>query len=1000
MANVGSANVQITAEDRQARQKVGGFVGFLKGAGKTAAGVMGGVALFSGVVSAIGSVVTAGPSYEAAMSKVKAVTRATDEQMVQMDAQAKQLGKTTKFSASEAADAMGFLGMAGFDTNQIMSAMPSVLDLAASGNLDLGRAADIASNILSGFNMKAEDTAKVSDIIALSAASANTSVEQMGYAMSYVAPIASSAGLSLEETAGAIGILSNAGIQGERAGTALRGIIAKLQSPTKATKNALKEMGLTIDDVNPSTKSLTEILGALEGAGITSAQAMDLVGVEAGPGLLAMISQGSEGLKQMTTDLENSAGAGKEMARTMSDNVAGNWKTFLSAMESISLALFTLVKPAINEVLTALTALARGFSAYLEPNISRIQGIIGPVVQRLGEIVQAILQWKPLVPIVTGLGTAFVTLMIANKVAVGVGLLRGAILILANPISRAVLFTNLWRKAQLLLNATLLANPIGLVIAILAGFGAALVVAYNKSETFRTIVNNAWQQIKIGFQSFLNFFTTTLPAWYQSVVTWFTNMKTATVSRITQMVTAVITWWNNLKAQTVAIIQGMITAVIGFFVSLGTRIRAIIQPLVNFFRSTFQNIKLLVLGIATSLISILTGDFQGLKLGLTAIITALKNQVVLIFNALKSGVVNTARALWNIVKSLFNGGRSALISIGNAIKSGVSNSFNALRSAAIDYMTRMAAGIIRNFNNMKSKASTAISNMKSTVSNGFNSAKKAGTDAIKGLYDGVRTWLSNVVKKFREMKSDIMGTVKGINLFDIGKNIVTGLVNGLSSKLKDVKAKAKEIAENVKKATADALKLKSPSRVMIDMGKNVGQGLINGMAAMGRKTFKTAAKMGSHAKNGVASALKIASPSKVLFEQGKNSIEGFLNGMTSLYQKVKDKTKAIAQAAVPNPDGNGWSDYIQSAMQSLGDNPVGKYVRAVMQDGDYMNDWLEQMSGATRSKVLGIGKQLSQYQGLGGDTHNHQWNVQAEDINDVQKLIAMINRINQTVKGR
>src|SRR5690606_20599175 len=155
-----------------------------------------------------GAVIKIGMDIEASMSHLLAVTGATRSEMKKLEALARELGETTKFSATDAAEAMGFLGMAGYDVNQILESMPALLDLTAAGQLDLGRAADIATNIVSGFNMTAKDTGRVSDVLAKAAASANTSVEQLGAAMSYVAPVAAGAGISLEETAAAIGIRS------------------------------------------------------------------------------------------------------------------------------------------------------------------------------------------------------------------------------------------------------------------------------------------------------------------------------------------------------------------------------------------------------------------------------------------------------------------------------------------------------------------------------------------------------------------------------------------------------------------------------------------------------------------------------------------------------------------------------------------------------------------------------------------------------------------------
>lgn len=305
--------------------------------------------------------VVAGMNFEEGMSKVQAISGATGEELDQLEAMAKDMGENTRFSATQAAEGMSFLAMAGYDTNQILSSMPGLLDLAASGQLDLGRAADIASNVMSGFNLEAEDTGKIADVLAKSAASANTSVEQMGGAMSYVAPVAAGAGIAMEETAAAIGILSNAGIQGERAGTTLRSMIASLQNPTGQTAKALEDLGLSAEQVNPSAHSLSEILKTLEKSGMDSSQAMQLVGVEAGPGLIAMLSEGSKGLNDFTKDLENSEGSASEMAKTMEDNTKGSLREFQSALEGAGIAVSEHLLPPLTDIITKGTELVKKF---------------------------------------------------------------------------------------------------------------------------------------------------------------------------------------------------------------------------------------------------------------------------------------------------------------------------------------------------------------------------------------------------------------------------------------------------------------------------------------------------------------------------------------------------------------------------------------------------------------------------------------------------------------
>lgn len=170
---------------------------------------------FGAVTTALGALtgqaIKTAANFEASMSRVSAITGATTEQFEALEKQAMELGATTVFSASQAAEGMSFLAMAGFDTNEILAAMPGVLNLAAAGQMDLARASDIASNILTGFQLSAEESGRVVDVMAKAMTTANTNIEQLGYAMKYVAPVAASVGLSIEETAAAVGKLSDSG---------------------------------------------------------------------------------------------------------------------------------------------------------------------------------------------------------------------------------------------------------------------------------------------------------------------------------------------------------------------------------------------------------------------------------------------------------------------------------------------------------------------------------------------------------------------------------------------------------------------------------------------------------------------------------------------------------------------------------------------------------------------------------------------------------------------
>lgn len=304
-----------------------------------------GIAAVLGVGAAVGGIadtINTVRQYEDALAGVKAVTNATSSEMGRMSGVARELGKTTKFSAAEAAAGMEFLGMAGFNSGQIIEAIPATLNLAAAGSLELAEAADIASNVLSGFNLKAEETGRVADVIAQAAASSNTNVQQFGVAMSYVAPVAANLKVSLEETAAAIGVLSNSGIQGEKAGSGLRRVIADLINPTPKAREELERLGISIEDLNPTTNSLAEILGTLRSSALDAQSAARIFGEQGiAPILTLMESKGNGIFEEMSSKMNDAAGAAQRMAETRMDTLSGDIAQLSSAFQELQIALLS-----------------------------------------------------------------------------------------------------------------------------------------------------------------------------------------------------------------------------------------------------------------------------------------------------------------------------------------------------------------------------------------------------------------------------------------------------------------------------------------------------------------------------------------------------------------------------------------------------------------------------------------------------------------------------------
>ncbi len=298
------------------------------------------------VVALGGFMLKTGAEFDSGMRKVGAVSGATDEQLKQLTAQAKELGSTTQFSAKQAADAMGFLSMAGFDANEVLGAMPSTLQLAAAAQLDLGSAADITSNILSGFGLEVSELGRANDVLVKTFTSANTDLVQLGQAMKFVGPVAKAAGVGFEETAAAVGLLGNAGIQASMAGTTLRGAITRLLNPAGDAGTAMKRLGLNVKDAdgqfigfNGIVKQLENSVVRLQDPTAFTSDLMQIFGQRAGPGMAALIDQGSDALSLLTLELEASGGTAKRIADAQMAGLTGAFLEFKSAMEGVQIAI-------------------------------------------------------------------------------------------------------------------------------------------------------------------------------------------------------------------------------------------------------------------------------------------------------------------------------------------------------------------------------------------------------------------------------------------------------------------------------------------------------------------------------------------------------------------------------------------------------------------------------------------------------------------------------------
>ncbi|MCR6111752.1 phage tail tape measure protein [Bacillus sp. A301a_S52] len=351
------------------------------------------------ILGAAGAALKVGMDFQEGMSQVQAISGATGSQLAQLEEQAKEMGSTTRFSATEAASGMEFLARAGFEVNEITESMPGLLDLAASANMDLGRAADITSNILSGFGYEASEAGRIADVLAKASATANTDVNGLGQAMEVVAPVAATLSVDMEDLAAAVGTMADAGIDGSQAGRMLRQGMLRLANPTGQAADIIEELGINVFDAEGNMKSMPNVVDEL-GKGLDGMSAdartaalATIFGAESTAGWSALLERGASDLDTYTKELKNSEGAASDMAAVMEDNAKGAIREFRSALEGVGIAASEHMIPAVTSIIERATDLIRTFGDLSHEQQEQIvkwgliAAAVGPAAVVLGNLI-------------------------------------------------------------------------------------------------------------------------------------------------------------------------------------------------------------------------------------------------------------------------------------------------------------------------------------------------------------------------------------------------------------------------------------------------------------------------------------------------------------------------------------------------------------------------------------------------------------------------------------
>ena len=647
-----------------------------------------------------------------------------------LSAKAREMGATTKFSASEASDAMNYMAMAGWKTTDMLSGIEGIMNLAAASGEDLATTSDIVTDALTAFGLTAGDSAHFADILAAASSNANTNVSLMGETFKYAAPIAGALGYSAEDTALAIGLMANAGIKGSQAGTSLRKIMTELNGEIKIQGDAIGEVTIQTSNADGSMRDFNDILMDCREAfkGLTESEqasvAEALVGKTAMSGFLAIMNAGEDDVNKLSNAIANCDGESKRMADTMQDNLAGQLTILKSQLQELAISIGEILMPHIRNIVSHIQKFVDWLNSLDEGTkkiivtIALLVAAIGPVLIVVGKLMSAVGTIMTWAPKIAGM---FTTVMgWGPKIVSAIGVVKGAL-------------SSLW--------AFMLANPITIVIAAIAALVAAFIYLWNHCEGFREFWINLWENIK-----------TAVTTAVEAIGTFLTEAWTA-------ITTTLETVWNNICIIATTVWTAISTAITTVMQTIWETITTVWNTIVEFlspllealrylFETIWQAIQILI-GMALDWIyqQIMT-IWNAIVTFLTTTLETLKNTFQTIWNAIKTVIQTVMNAIKSVITTVWNSIKSTLTTILNAIKTVVTTVWNTIKSTVTTITNAIKTTVVSIWNNMKSGISGVISQIVSVIQSGLNQA----VSFVKGLASQAYSWGRDL----------IMGIVKGI----------------------------------------------------------------------------------------------------------------------------------------------------------------------------------------------------------------------------------------------
>ncbi|WP_147610204.1 phage tail tape measure protein [Gemmiger formicilis] len=699
--------------------------------------------------------VTTAANFESSMSQVQATMGVTKDAMSTVDGQsvntmdtlselAKKMGAETAFSAKECADALNYLALAGYDTQQMCDTLPTVLNLAAAGDIDLASASDMVTDAMSALGMGVDESTKMVDQMAKTASSTNTSVAQLGEGILTIGATAKSIKGGTAELNTALGILANNGIKGAEGGTHLRNVILSLQNPTDKAAAQMDALGVSVYDSNGNMRSLNDILGDLNKSmdGMTSADKANIIATIFNKTDLAsvnaLLANTGDTWDSLQNSITNSAGAAQQMADTQLDNLQGQITILKSALEGLAISFGELLMPAIKQIVDWVQKFVDWLNSMDEGTkkvivtVALLAAAIGPVLIVIGKVISAV----------------------------------GTIMTVVPKIASAI---STVKTAFAALNVTMLANPIVLIIAAITALVAAFIYLWNTNEGFRQFWIDLLEGIKQAVITAWNAITSFLSTAWESIL----SLAQTVWGGISGFFT---TLWEGIKGVFTSAweaISGVMTTIWNTITSIWQSIYDTISPLLEAFRylfeTIFEAIRILIERALTAISQKISEIWNGIVTFLTPILETIKNIFQTVWTAIQTVITTVLTAIKNVVITIWNAIKTAVTTVLNAIKGVVSSVWNSIKSVVSTVMNTIKNTVSSIWNSVKSAVGSIIGQIYNVIHSGFERA----VGYVKGLASQAFSWGRDL----------IMGIVNGIKS---AVGAVTDAVNGVANKIRSV----------------------------------------------------------------------------------------------------------------------------------------------------------------------------------------------------------------------